>query len=185
MRERPKVNTVFCFGIQQWCWYGREENSPIAHVVFPSTQKASPWYLTGRAGTQDLSESLGRGCVSEGPQTLRDVSSTLGLLSVSRKSGCLEDLPWTVQDFCFFCICFVFCLFLIQKNLLHSQQQNTTFQMHLFCILNGNPLQYSCLENPMDRGTWQATVHRVAKSWTRLSDFTSLHNPNLIYFLKS
>ena len=30
----------------------------------------------------------------------------------------------------------------------------------------GNPLQYSCLENPMDRGAWQATVHRVAKNWT-------------------
>ena len=29
---------------------------------------------------------------------------------------------------------------------------------------NGNPLQYSCLENPMDRGDWQTTVHRVAKS---------------------
>ena len=37
---------------------------------------------------------------------------------------------------------------------------------------NGNPLQYSCLENPMDRGAWWATVHRVAKSRTRLSDFT-------------
>ena len=36
----------------------------------------------------------------------------------------------------------------------------------------GNPLQYSCLENPMDGGTWWATVHRVAKSRTRLSDFT-------------
>ena len=35
---------------------------------------------------------------------------------------------------------------------------------------NGNPLQYSCLENPTDRGAWRATVHRVAKSWTRLSD---------------
>ena len=31
-----------------------------------------------------------------------------------------------------------------------------------------NPLQYSCLENPMDRGVWSATLHRVAKSWTRL-----------------
>jgi len=30
---------------------------------------------------------------------------------------------------------------------------------------HGNPLQYSCLKNPMDRGTWPATVHRVAKSW--------------------
>ena len=31
---------------------------------------------------------------------------------------------------------------------------------------HGNPLQYSCLENPMDRGLWQATVHGVTKSWT-------------------
>ena len=36
-----------------------------------------------------------------------------------------------------------------------------------------HPLQYSCLENPMDGGAWWATVHGVAKSWTRLSDFTS------------
>ena len=36
---------------------------------------------------------------------------------------------------------------------------------------NGNPLQYSCLENPMDRGAWWAAVHGVAKSWTRLSDW--------------
>ena len=35
---------------------------------------------------------------------------------------------------------------------------------------NGNPVQYSCLENSMDRGAWQATVHGVAKSQTRLSD---------------
>ena len=35
---------------------------------------------------------------------------------------------------------------------------------------HGNPLQYSCLKNPMDRGTWQAIVYRVSKSWTRLSD---------------
>ena len=31
---------------------------------------------------------------------------------------------------------------------------------------HGNPLQYSCLENPMDRGTWQTIVHRITKSWT-------------------
>ena len=37
---------------------------------------------------------------------------------------------------------------------------------------NGNPLQYSCLENPMDRGAWWATVHRITKIWTRLSNFT-------------
>ena len=37
---------------------------------------------------------------------------------------------------------------------------------------NSNPLQYSCLENPTDGGAWQAAVHGVAKSRTRLSDFT-------------
>ena len=43
---------------------------------------------------------------------------------------------------------------------------------------NGNPLQDYCLEKshgPMDRGAWQATVHGVTKSWTGLSNFTSLH----------
>ena len=37
---------------------------------------------------------------------------------------------------------------------------------------NGTPLQYSCLENPMDRGAWWAAIHGVEKSRTRLSDFT-------------
>ena len=37
---------------------------------------------------------------------------------------------------------------------------------------NGKPLQYYCLENPMDGGAWQATVHGVAKSQTHLSGFT-------------
>ena len=39
-------------------------------------------------------------------------------------------------------------------------------------ILYGTPLQYSCLENPMDRGAWKPTVHGVAEGWTRLSDLT-------------
>ena len=39
---------------------------------------------------------------------------------------------------------------------------------------NGTPLQYSCLENPMDGGAWWAAVHGVAQSWTRLSDSLSL-----------
>ena len=43
---------------------------------------------------------------------------------------------------------------------------------------NGTPLQYSCLENPMDRGFWWAAVHAVAKSWTRLRDFAfTFHFP--------
>ena len=38
---------------------------------------------------------------------------------------------------------------------------------------HGNPLWYSCLENPMDRGAWQATFHRVTQSWTRLKRLNS------------
>ena len=49
-------------------------------------------------------------------------------------------------------------------------------QTHVHCGKgSGNTLQYSCLENPMDGGVWWATVHGVAKSWTLLSTFTSLH----------
>jgi len=44
---------------------------------------------------------------------------------------------------------------------------------------NGSPLQYCCLENPKDRGAWQAAVHGVAKSQTRLSDFTFTFFQNL------
>ena len=49
---------------------------------------------------------------------------------------------------------------------------------------NGDPLQYSCLENPTDRGAWWATVHGVTKSWTGLSDshFLSLKVSLLFVF---
>ena len=58
---------------------------------------------------------------------------------------------------------------------------------------NGSPLQYSCLENPMDRGAWRATGHEVAKGWTPLSNevcpqrCTTLSEPtcvclSMIYF---
>ena len=50
---------------------------------------------------------------------------------------------------------------------------------------NVNPLQYSCLENPMHGGAWWATVHGVAKSQTRLSNFTFTFNENLIYLIIS
>ena len=46
---------------------------------------------------------------------------------------------------------------------------------------NGNPLQYSCLENPMEGGAWWAVVHGVSKSRTRLSDFTSLQSKRGVY----
>ena len=49
---------------------------------------------------------------------------------------------------------------------------------------NGNPLQYSCLGNPMDRGTWRAAVHGVTKSQTQLSDQTTVfHCMHIPYFL--
>ena len=38
---------------------------------------------------------------------------------------------------------------------------------------HNNPLQYSCLENPMDRGAWRATVHKVTKSWTQLKQLST------------
>ena len=44
---------------------------------------------------------------------------------------------------------------------------------------HGNPLQYSCLENAMDRGAWRVTVHRVAKIWTGLKEFST--HAQLIY----
>ena len=40
---------------------------------------------------------------------------------------------------------------------------------------HGNPRQYSCLENPMDRGAWQATVHGVVKSQTQLNNLALTH----------
>ena len=39
---------------------------------------------------------------------------------------------------------------------------------------NGNPLQYSCLENAFDKGAWQAIVHDITKSWTRLKQLSML-----------
>ena len=48
---------------------------------------------------------------------------------------------------------------------------------------NGNPLQYSCLENPMDRGAWQAMVHRVSKSQMQLSNFHFLQRKKKCYQL--
>ena len=66
------------------------------------------------------------------------------------------------------------------QHLLHVAQETGQRGRSHFCINarlsygegNGTPLQYSCLENPKDGGAWWAAVHGVAKSQTRLSDFT-------------
>ena len=53
-----------------------------------------------------------------------------------------------------------------------EETSTLTFTASLFGEGNGTPLQYSCLENPMDGGAWWAAVHGVTKGQTRLSDFT-------------
>ena len=65
-----------------------------------------------------------------------------------------------------FIVVFINCHFLLRDN------SNNNNYLLLSCLGNGTPLQYSCLENPMDGGAWQAAVHGVAKSPIRLSDFT-------------
>ena len=61
---------------------------------------------------------------------------------------------------------------------LGHEESDTTERLHFHFSLsctgegNGNPLQYSCLETPMDAGAWWAAVHGVAKSRTQLNDFT-------------
>ena len=56
----------------------------------------------------------------------------------------------------------------------HTESDTTEVTVAVYNILgegSGTPLQYSCLENPMDGGAWWAAIHGVAKSWTRRSDF--------------
>ena len=70
----------------------------------------------------------------------------------------------------------------ILKYLIHLKKKNNKPVIYNAVLLNtaivsngednGSPLQYSCLENPMDGGVWWAAVHGVVKSRTRLSDFT-------------
>ena len=57
-----------------------------------------------------------------------------------------------------------------EMSIIFNQTYATTFGEG-----NGTPLQYSCLENPMDGGAWWATVHGVAKSWTRLGFTFTFH----------
>ena len=60
----------------------------------------------------------------------------------------------------------------IQSELSQKEKNKCHILMYLYGEGNGTPLQYSCLENPMDGGAWWAAVHEVARSRTRLSDFT-------------
>ena len=69
--------------------------------------------------------------------------------------------------------CSEFCAGSFSHHCYQMMQLNQTFEaIQVIGEGNGTPLQYSCLENSMDGGAWQAAVHEVAKSRTRLSDFT-------------
>ena len=50
---------------------------------------------------------------------------------------------------------------------------------------HGNPLQYSCLENPMDRGAWGATVHGVTKNWTQRKQLSIAHTAQILSYIQS
>ena len=71
-----------------------------------------------------------------------------------------SDISWWFFSYSFTYLTFIYFFFL------------SPVCLTLFGEGNGNPLQYSCLENPMDRGAWWAAVHGVPRSRTRLSDFT-------------
>ena len=97
-------------------------------------------------------------------------------LSLKKFCKQCQDLPKRSQQYrgkkrvnyksrCWFSACFTSSL---------TQQETLQALMYLYSSVgggNGNPLQYSCLENPMDQGAWWATIHGVAKSQTRLSGF--------------
>ena len=59
-----------------------------------------------------------------------------------------------------------------KKKLVHQEMWNILKARISDGEVNGTPLQYSCLENPMEGGAWKAAVHEIAKGRTRLSNFT-------------
>ena len=69
--------------------------------------------------------------------------------------------------------CLFFSVWLVSLSMIPSSTICTVANPNIspfYSWVNGNPLQYSCLENPKDKGVWQATVHGMAKNQTRLSD---------------
>ena len=61
---------------------------------------------------------------------------------------------------------------MVRSEVKGNEFENKALYLFLIGLPNGTPLQYSCLESPMDGGAWSAAVHGVTKSRTRLSDFT-------------
>ena len=80
-----------------------------------------------------------------------------------------DPRPWCMGRLCCPVSCFTTCGSRKIKRLLQPQKKKK--KKNLSGEGNGTPLQYSCLENPMDRGAWKAAVHGVTKSRTWLSNF--------------
>ena len=94
----------------------------------------------------------------------------------------VPSLCFCIYFFSYFCDLSFISTFYIQNHGRFWNYKHLLRTFNIFCHSrlydgegNGTPLQYSCLENPMDGGAWWAIVHGVAKSWTRLSDFTFMH----------
>ena len=83
-------------------------------------------------------------------------------------SSCLHEVNQTS------CRCFVGWMIPLKKILRKIYMNIIILKtyMYIYIHVHGTPLQYSCLENPMDGGAWWAAVHGIARSRTRLSDFT-------------
>ena len=62
----------------------------------------------------------------------------------------------------------------LPSSSIHGIFQTRVLEWGAIAFSHGNPLQYFCLENPMDRGVWSATVHGISKSWTQLKQPRSL-----------
>ena len=105
----------------------------------------------------------------------------------------VSDFFSQYNDFNIHSYCVIHSFFFISTYYLTIRRYHTVLFIHplmniwiIFCLWSpekesGYPLQYSCLGNPMDRGAWWATVHRVAKSWTQLSTHTQLSETSLIF----
>ena len=98
---------------------------------------------------------------------------TASSLSIWKGSTWIPSLPLALSYKCFLrptWLCIPGCLALDAWSPHHN-----IWVMKIFYVGEGNdnPLQYSCLDNPMDRGAWWATVRRVAQSQTRLMDYHS------------
>ena len=127
---------------------GVDVNCPSSHLISKSRNmsKRDQWayYMTR---SQWMAQSKGCNPVSESESSLDCVGT--------KKS---KMASWTKKETC------------ILMTDFDSLDLAMTVSEGLPGEGNGNPLQYSCLENPMDRGAWQATVHGVAKSQIQLSD---------------